>query len=63
MATIFWVEDQSHWIEKFRPVLEATAFDEAPTTVQVFKFAEAACQHIRLADAGQPPISRCSMPT
>ncbi|WP_422126673.1 response regulator transcription factor [Thioalkalivibrio sulfidiphilus] len=55
MATIFWVEDQSHWIEKFRPVLEATAFDEAPTTVQVFKFAEAACQHIRLADAGQPP--------
>ncbi|OOG22782.1 histidine kinase [Thioalkalivibrio denitrificans] len=55
MATIFWVEDQSHWIDKFRPVLEATDFDGRQTVVQVFKFAEAACQHIRLADAGQRP--------
>lgn len=55
MATILWVEDQSHWIEKFKPVLEATEFDERPTQVQVFQFAEAACQHIRLADAHTPP--------
>lgn len=55
MATIFWVEDQSHWINKFKPVLEATVFDDQPTEVHVFKFAEAACQHIRLADAQKRP--------
>lgn len=55
MATIFWVEDQSHWINKFKPALEATAFDDRPTEVQVFRFAEAACQHIRLANAQKPP--------
>lgn len=55
MASILWVEDQSHWIERFRPVLEATAFDEQPTQVRVFKFAEAACQHIRLADRDDRP--------
>lgn len=55
MAAIFWVEDQSHWIDKFKPVLENTAFDDAPTQVQVFKFAEAACQHIRLAAATARP--------
>ena len=55
MATIFWVEDQSHWVEKFRPVLEATDFDDAPTRVEVYKFAEAACQQIRLTAAEQRP--------
>lgn len=55
MATILWVEDQSHWVDKFKPVLESTAFDDQPTRVQVFKFAEAACQHITLADAKAPP--------
>lgn len=55
MATIFWVEDQSHWVEKFRPVLEATPFDGGNTKVQVFKFAEAACQHIKLADVEARP--------
>lgn len=55
MATILWVEDQTHWIEKFQPVLEATAFDDHPTRVRVFKFAEAARQHIRLADSGSRP--------
>ncbi|QKT02994.1 response regulator [Ectothiorhodospiraceae bacterium 2226] len=55
MATIFWVEDQSHWIDKFQPVLEATRFDEQPTRLQVFKFAEAACQHIRRASADSRP--------
>jgi len=55
MTHILWVEDQSHWIEKFQPVLEATGFTDRPTRIQVFRFAEAACQHIRLADADQPP--------
>jgi DNA-binding response OmpR family regulator len=58
MAKILWVEDQSHWLEKFQPVLEATAFDDLPTEVQVFKFAEAACQYIRLADeAARPKVA------
>ncbi|WP_166264652.1 response regulator transcription factor [Marinobacter caseinilyticus] len=55
MANILWVEDQSHWIDKFKPVLEATDFDHHPTQVQVFQFAEAACQHIRLAEPQTPP--------
>lgn len=55
MADILWVEDQSHWIEKFQPVLEATDFDGRPTRVRVFRFAEAACQHIKQSDAGQAP--------
>ena len=58
MATILWVEDQSHWIDRFRPVLEATAFDEHPTEVRVFRFAEAACQHIREAgDEARPDLA------
>lgn len=58
MATIFWVEDQLHWIERFRPVLEAESFDDRPTDVQVFQFAEAACQYIRLAgDDGRPDLA------
>lgn len=55
MAIIFWVEDRVHWIDKFKPILEATAFDDQPTQVQVFKFAEAACQYIRLADEHKRP--------
>lgn len=55
MATIFWVEDQTHWVDKFQPVLEATAFDDGPTEVRVFKFAEAACQQIKLAGDGERP--------
>src|SRR5690625_7052333 len=55
MAKIFWVEDQSHWIDKFKPVLEATTFDDQPTEVRVFKFAEAANQHIRLAAEDDRP--------
>lgn len=49
MTSILWVEDQSHWIERFKPVLEATDFGGQPTEVTTFKFAEAACQHIRAA--------------
>lgn len=58
MADILWVEDQSHWIEKFQPVLEATDFDGRPTRVRVFRFAEAACQHIKQSGPdGAPDIA------
>ena len=57
MAKIFWVEDQSHWIERFLDVLrqadleeksleEKNLDDATENSVEVFKFAEAAKQHI-----------------
>jgi two-component system OmpR family response regulator len=55
MAKIFWVEDQFHWVDKFKPVLEAGEFDGQPNVVDVYKFAEAAKQKISLTDKGSPP--------
>ncbi len=55
MATIFWVEDQSHWIKKFSPVLEAEDFDGKPNSLTVLNFAEAARQKIALTDKDSPP--------
>ncbi len=55
MAAIFWVEDQSHWIRKFSPVLENEDFDGKPNTLAIFNFAEAARQNIALADKDSPP--------
>ena len=55
MAAIFWVEDQSHWIKKFSPVLEAEQFDGRPTTLAVYNFAEAARQKIALSDKNDAP--------
>jgi DNA-binding response OmpR family regulator len=61
MINILWVEDQFHWIDKFKPILEQADFigagpggdDDAllsvKNTVQVFKFSEAACQYINQA--------------
>ena len=51
MAQILWVEDQSHWINKLGPLLEQAELGdgEPPNTLHVFRFAEAACQHIRLS--------------
>jgi len=50
MANIMWVEDQLHWITKFKSVLESAdltgAGSEGKNQVQVFKFAESARQHI-----------------
>jgi DNA-binding response OmpR family regulator len=58
MATIMWVEDQSHWVDRFRPVLEAAELDDAPTRLQVFRLAEAACQFVQTAsDARRPDIA------
>ena len=55
MARILWVEDHFHWVEKFKPILEETDFDGQPNEVDVFKFAEAARQHIVLANEQQRP--------
>jgi len=59
MATIFWVEDQYHWIDKFKSVLENANFSVGETSVAadikinsklnqvlVHKFVESACQAI-----------------
>jgi DNA-binding response OmpR family regulator len=55
MAAIFWVEDQSHWIKKFSPVLESEDFDGKPNTLEILNFAEAARQKIALTDKDSPP--------
>ena len=55
MAKIIWVEDQSHWIDKFTPILTTTDFDGKPNTLETYKFAEAAKQHIKRADIHQAP--------
>ncbi|MEX1057235.1 MAG: response regulator [Natronospirillum sp.] len=55
MAKLLWVEDQTHWIDKFKPVLEATDFDGQPTRVQTFRFAEAASQYIKQAEHHHAP--------
>lgn len=51
MTYILWVEDQFHWIDKLTSTLESTDFGDgaACNQIQTFKFAEAACQHIKLA--------------
>ena len=57
MANIMWVEDQLHWVTKFKAILEAADLNdtgiEGDNQVQVFKFAEAARQHI--AQSSQAP--------
>lgn len=55
MAKLFWVEDQSHWVERFSGVLKGTDFDGEPTHLEVYKFPEAAKQRIALMGAEQKP--------
>ena len=55
MASIFWVEDQTHWIKKFSAVLEAEEFDGKPTVLAIYQFAEAARQKIALTGQDSPP--------
>jgi two-component system OmpR family response regulator len=55
MASIFWIEDQNHWINKFSAVLEAEEFDGDPTALAIYHFAEAARQKIALTDKDSPP--------
>jgi DNA-binding response OmpR family regulator len=70
MANIFWVEDQFHWIDKFKPLLENADFEthlaayetneQRPISpiknnIEVHKFVESASQAIRQAKT-QPDI-------
>lgn len=55
MAKIIWVEDQSHWVEKFTPLLLETDFDGQTNTLETYKFAEAAKQNIKLANVEAEP--------
>ncbi|MDH5216804.1 MAG: response regulator [Gammaproteobacteria bacterium] len=55
MARIFWVEDQSHWVDKFKDTLEQADLDGKKNIVEVFKFAEAANQRISLAKSNERP--------
>jgi len=55
MARIFWVEDQTHWVEKFKKVLESAELDDKPNKLDIFKFAESAKQHITLAKEQDKP--------
>lgn len=55
MAKIFWVEDQSHWIDKFHEVLEQAVLDDKPNKLEVYKFSEAARQRISLMKDGDRP--------
>ena len=55
MASIFWVEDQLHWINKFSSILEQSDFDGKPNHLAVYNFPEAAKQKIALSDKDSPP--------
>lgn len=55
MATIFWVEDQLHWIHKFSSILEQGDFDDQPNELAIYNFAESAKQKIALTDKNTPP--------
>ena len=55
MAKIFWVEDQSHWIDKFQDTLERADLDGGRNEVLVCKFSEAARQKIALMSAEDRP--------
>ncbi len=55
MASIFWVEDQLHWIGKFSSILEQSDFDGKPNQLAVYNFAEAAKQKIALSNKESPP--------
>lgn len=58
MAKLFWVEDQSHWIDKFSDILLSTDFDESPNSLEVYKFAEAAKQRIaKMRDDQRPDLA------
>lgn len=64
MAVIFWVEDQSHWINKFKEILATTVFIDEPNLhespanqVEIFKFAEAACEAIGRWKKDKPDIA------
>ena len=58
MAKIFWVEDQSHWVNKLKPALLEADLDGKQNEVLVYKFSEAAKQQITLMkDDDKPDVA------
>ena len=58
MAKLFWVEDQSHWIDKFSHLLQETDFDGEPNRLEIFKFPQAAQQRIaEMPESNKPDIA------
>jgi len=55
MAKIIWVEDQSHWIDKFQETLKGADLDGQPNQLLVYKFSEAARQQIAGMSAEDRP--------
>jgi two-component system, OmpR family, response regulator len=55
MAKLFWVEDQSHWIDKFNEILHSTDFDGSENRLEIFKFPAAAKQRIATLDENTRP--------
>ncbi|HHJ16838.1 MAG TPA: response regulator transcription factor [Gammaproteobacteria bacterium] len=55
MAKIIWVEDQSHWIDKFQDALKGVDLDGRPNQLLVFRFSEAARQKIAHMGADDRP--------
>ena len=49
MANIFWVEDQSHWVDRFSRALQNTDFDGLENKLTVCHLTDAAKQHITQA--------------
>lgn len=56
MAEILWVEDQSHWVDRFSKVLTSTDFDGHANQLRVFHLTDAAKQYIGQA-AAAPDIA------
>lgn len=55
MTTLFWVEDQSHWIDKFRPILESERFGDSPTELMIYRTPDVAKQHIAILEEEKAP--------
>lgn len=55
MAKIFWVEDQSHWVNKLKPALLKADLDGTENQIEVYRFSEAARQQITLASETDKP--------
>lgn len=55
MAKLFWVEDQSHWIDKLTDILAGSDFDGEANHLEVYKFPEAAKQRIAQMSEDQKP--------
>ena len=55
MAKIFWVEDQLHWIDKFKDVLKNADLDGGLNDLEVHKYSESARQQIALTKQSDGP--------